>query len=322
MLPLLALVVAAGAAPRPKGEAAGSDGKASLPRLRPLVGQPSRAFVEFEETLLDVAWRHRVGFEAVQRLNPDLDPWVPPAGSLVDLPTELILPDVEEKGLVINIPEMRLYDFRERGMPGIYAVAVGDAEDPTPVGSFKVGDKRVDPTWNVPASIRAEKPHLPASVPPGPDNPLGSRWMTIGNTSYGVHGTNVKWSIGRIATHGCVRLYEDEMERLYDRTSPGTPLRLAYEPFKWGLDGRVLYLEAHPDLYGRTPDRLAAALAVPRALDLLRQVDLEAVFRAVYEARGVPVPVGEVPEDFEPPAASPVAGSARQAARGAVRSEP
>jgi L,D-transpeptidase ErfK/SrfK len=297
MLTLLALVVPAGAAPS-SSESSSRDGAAPPPRLRPVIGQPSRGFVEFEETLLDVAFRHRAGFEAVERLNPGLDPWVPPAGSLVDLPTEMILPDAPEKGLLINIPEMRLYDFRQKGGPEIFAVAVGDAEDPTPVGSFQVGNKRVDPHWTVPASIRAEKPDLPAVVPPGPDNPLGSRWMTVGSSSYGIHGTNVKWSIGRIATHGCVRLYEDDMERLYDRTPSGTPLRLIYEPFKWGLDGRVLYLEAHPDIYGRRPDRLADALATPRALGLLRALDLEAVMRTVEQVRGVPVPVGEVPEGF------------------------
>jgi L,D-transpeptidase ErfK/SrfK len=297
MLPLVALVVPAGAAPS-SPESRSRDGAGPPPRLRPIVGQPSRGFVEFEETLLDVAFRHRVGFEAVERLNPGLDAWVPPAGSLVELPTQLILPDAPEKGLLINIPEMRLYDFRQPGTPEVFAVAVGDAADPTPVGSFKVGDKRVDPHWTVPASIRAEKPELPAVVPPGPDNPLGSRWMTVGNSSYGIHGTNVKWSIGRIATHGCVRLYEDDMERLYERTPSGTPLRLIYQAFKWGLDGSVLYLEAHPDIYGRQPDRLAEALATPRALGLLRALDLEAVLRTVEETRGVPVPVGEVPEGF------------------------
>jgi L,D-transpeptidase ErfK/SrfK len=310
MLPLAVLSVAA-SAQTPSAPPGSQDGAGAPARLRPIVGQPSRGFVEFEETLLDVAFRHRVGFEAVQRLNPDLDAWIPPAGSLVNLPTQLILPDVAEKGLVINIPEMRLYDFRREGAPEIFAVAVGDAEDPTPVGSFSVGEKREDPAWTVPASIRAEKPDLPAVVPPGPDNPLGSRWMTVGSTSYGIHGTNVKWSIGRIATHGCVRLYEDDMERLYERTPRGTPLQFVYQPFKWAIEGRVLYLEAHPDIYARRPDRLMDALATPRALGLLDAIALEAVMREVQQVRGVPVPVGELPEGWTPPPEPPAPSDAK-----------
>ena len=111
---------------------------------------------------------------------------------MVQLPTRLILPDAAAEGLVLNVPEMRLYDFRVAPEPEIYAAAVGDALDPTPLGEFRIGEKRVNPTWTVPDSIRAEKPELPARVPPGPDNPLGSLWMTIGSSSYGIHGTNIR----------------------------------------------------------------------------------------------------------------------------------
>jgi L,D-transpeptidase ErfK/SrfK len=156
----------------------------------------------------------------------------------------------------------------------------------------------------VPASIRAERPELPALVPPGPDNPLGSRWMTIGHTSYGIHGTNVRWSIGRMATHGCIRLYDDEVRRLFDRTPTGTRLQLVYQPFKWGQDGPDLYLEVHPDIYARHPDRLAEALRTPRALGILPHVDLERAWQVLDEMRGVPVRVGRLPAPPAPPATS------------------
>jgi L,D-transpeptidase ErfK/SrfK len=206
-----------------------------------------------------------------------------------------VLPDVPDEGLVLNVPEMRLYDFRVPEAPEVFAAAVGDPTDPTPIGEFRIGEKRVDPVWNVPDSIRAEKPELPAQVPPGPENPLGSLWMTLGTTSYGIHGTNVRWSIGRMATHGCVRLYEDDMGRLYERTPTGTPLRIVYQPFKWGVDGDAIVLEAHPDLYARVPDALTEALAVPSALGLLAALDLERVAKTVAEARGEPVRVGTLP---------------------------
>ena len=251
--------------------------------------------VEPDDTLLDVAYREHLGFEAVVRMNPGVDEWIPEPGTVVRLPTRFVLPDVERRDLVLNVPEMRLYDFRASPGPDVYAVAVGDASDPTLIGDFRIGNKRTDPVWTVPASIRAEKPELPAQVPPGPDNPLGSFWMTIGTTTYGVHGTNVRWSIGRMATHGCVRLYEDDMKRLYERTPPGTRLRILYQPYKWGADGDAIWLEAHPDLYGRIQDPEAAALAAPTALGLLPALDLELVAATVTEARGEPVRVGTLP---------------------------
>jgi L,D-transpeptidase ErfK/SrfK len=262
--------------------------------LRPVVGSDGNAIVQKGETLLDVAYQHRLGYQAVTRLNPEVDPWIPDPGTVVRLPTRLILPPGAEQGIVVNLPEMRLFDYTVQGGPEVFALAIGDQADRSIIGEFRVGKKRENPTWYVPESIRTEKPDLPASVPPGPDNPLGTRWMTIGNTSYGIHGTNVRWSIGREATHGCLRLYEDEIVRLYARVREGTPLQIVYEPIKWGRDGDRIYLEAHPDLYGLRPDRLAA-LEVPRALGFLHAIDLEAVLTTLEQSRGIPVPVGTLP---------------------------
>jgi L,D-transpeptidase ErfK/SrfK len=263
--------------------------------LQPPLGSAQTDFVEPDDTLLDVAARHRVGFEAIARLNPGLDPWIPPAGTVVKLPTVYLLPQATPTGLVVNIPEMRLYDFGVKDGPEVLAVAIGDAVDPSLVGEYRVGKKRIDPEWRVPKSILAEKPELPPVVPPGPDNPLGSRWLTIGNTSYGLHGTNVRWSIGRIATHGCVRLYEEDVVRLYDRVREGTRLQLVYQPYKWGRDGDRLLLEAHPDVYARIPDPLQAALETPRALGIDPWVDVAEVQRVIARADGVPTPVGTLP---------------------------
>lgn len=267
--------------------------------LRPVAGAPARLLVSPGETLVELAHREHLGFEALVRRNPGVDPWIPVAGTIIDLPTEYVLPPAVEEGLVINIPEMRLYDFTASPLE-VYAVAVGDADDPTPIGDFRIGAKRVEPAWNVPESIRKEKPHLPAVVPPGPDNPLGSRWMTIGTSSYGVHGTNLRWSIGRLATHGCVRLYEDDMQRLFDRTPTGTRLQVVYAPYKWGVRAGRILLEVHPDVYGRQPDRLAAALETPRALGLLDALDLGAVMRVVEEQRGAPFVVGTLAPGWAP----------------------
>jgi L,D-transpeptidase ErfK/SrfK len=264
------------------------------PELRPVLGRIETELIGDDDTLLDVAYRRRLGFQAVARLNPEVDPWIPVPGTVVLLPTRYVLPHADEQGLVVNIPEMRLYDFTVQEGPELLSIAIGDEADPSILGDFQVGRKRKDPVWHVPKSIRAENPSLPAEVPPGPDNPLGSRWITIGRSSYGIHGTNVRWSIGREATHGCLRLYEDEVERLYDRVREGTRLQIVYQPWKWGSDGQRLYLEVHPDLYGLAPDRLMA-FEVPRALGLLREIDFARAWSALEQARGIPVAVGMLP---------------------------
>jgi L,D-transpeptidase ErfK/SrfK len=191
---------------------------------------------------------------------------------------------------------MQLYDFTRKGAePEVFAIAIGDSIDPSLVGEFKVGRKRANPAWNVPRSILAERPELPPVVPPGPDNPLGPFWMTIGHTSYGIHGSNNEWSIGREATHGCIRLYNDQIELLFGRTKEGTPLRLVYQRVKLGRRDRTIFVEAHPDVYAREPNAESAAYEKLAALGLLGFVDQAALSRAMAEATGIPVPIGAVP---------------------------
>jgi L,D-transpeptidase ErfK/SrfK len=284
-----------------------------LAKLPPVIGAPESELLDDpEDTVLDVAYRHRLGFDRVARLNPDVNVWIPDPGTVIRLPTEHVLPDPPWRGLVINVPEMQLYDFTQVGVePEVFAIAIGDSIDPSLHGEFKVGNKRENPAWNVPKSILAERPELPPVVPPGPDNPLGPFWMTIGSTSYGIHGSNNEWSIGREATHGCIRLYNDQIARLYARTKKGTPLRLDYRTVKVGRRERTIYVEAHPDVYGRDPGRELAAFERLRALELLPFVDELAVQRAIAESRGIPVPVGALPPPSEPPLEdAPVLGRA------------
>jgi len=265
-----------------------------------VLGAESYEYTHPNDTLLDVAARASVGIIALQALNPGVDTWIPPANTRVQLPTEYVLPDAPHTGLVINIPEMRLYDYtRDTEAPTVLAVAVGDIGDPTPIGSFKVGRKRIDPIWTVPDSIRAENPSLPAVVPAGPDNPLGDRWLTLGNSTYGIHGTNNLWSIGREATHGCVRLYNSDMRPLFERIPVGTPVRIVYQRVKLGRRGSDLYLEVHSDRYDKDFDPAPALLAKLIAYEQLGLVDgksvhEEQVRRVVAEARGVPVRIGRV----------------------------
>lgn len=264
-------------------------------RLRPVVGEPRQARVGRDETLHDVAFEARVGFQALARLNPELDPWIPPEGARVRLPTRAILPQAPDEGLVVNLPEMRLYDFTHPYGVELLAVAIGEPTWPTPIGRYAVGVKQVDPVWHVPASIRRERPELPPRVPPGPENPLGGRWMSLGKSSYGLHGTNVRWSIGHEATHGCVRLYEDQMAALYERVPEGTTVRLVYQTVKWGAADGLILLEVHPDPYDRAGDPADAAIATARRLGILEYVEEARVREVASARRGVPEPVGDLP---------------------------
>lgn len=271
-----------------------------MPPLPPVLGAESWEYTHEKDTLLDVAARSGVGIIPLMALNPEVDVWIPPAETRVRLPTDYVLPETPHEGLVINIPEMRLYDYtRGAEVPRVFAVAVGDITDPTPVADFKIGQKRTDPYWTVPASIRAERPDLPAVVPPGPDNPLGDRWLTLGTSSYGIHGTNNLWSIGREATHGCVRLYNADMRVLFDRIPSGTKVRIVYQRAKLGQRDGLLFLEAHQDPYDRDPEPLPPVLARLIALEVLGVVERDTVNestvrRVVSEARGVPVRVGRL----------------------------
>jgi L,D-transpeptidase ErfK/SrfK len=178
----------------------------------------------------------------------------------------------------------------------VLALAIGDELDPSLIGRYRVGRKRANPVWHVPASIRAERPELPAEVPPGPENPLGPYWLTIGQTSYGLHGTNNRWSIGREATHGCLRLYNDVVERLFERTRTGTPIQIVYQTVKLGVQDGIVYVEAHPDRYRRDPDRVERALAQLEPHGLVDD-DLRALLgRIIERASGEPVAIAVLPD--------------------------
>jgi L,D-transpeptidase ErfK/SrfK len=322
---LAALALAIGAALTARAATAPA-GDPPPAELQPIVGDLRLAPIQADDTLLDVAFRNRVGFTQVERLNPDTDVWLPELGTEVRLPTEAILPDAPRDGIVINIPEMRLYDFTVGPTPEVFAIAIGDLEVPTPVGDFRIRRKRANPTWYVPESVRAERPELPAAVAPGPDNPLGDYWMTLGNTTYGIHGTNIEWSIGRLATHGCIRLYNGDMERLYARIPEGTPVHIVYQTVKVGARDGVAYLEVHPDVYGAaaatTLESVRVDLVVRAATGQFDRdsLDHDEVAQAFESALGVPVPIAATP--IEPTLERPLPAPAPAAPRAPAKRAP
>jgi len=222
-----------------------------------VVGQPDTTVTRYTDTLSDVARSHDLGYAEMRLANPGVDPWKPGAGRKIIVPSSFVLPDVPYEGIVINVPEMRLYFFPKArpGEPRVvetYPISIGRQDWSTPHGLARIASKKANPTWTPPASIRAEHEAngdpLPKVVPAGPDNPLGAYAMRLSLPGYLLHGTNKPYGLGMRVTHGCVRLYPRDIETLFHQVSVGTPVRIINQPFKTGWrDGR-LFVEVHPPL--------------------------------------------------------------------------
>ena len=233
---------AAETAASPAGTAVGSE--TAYPAM---IGRVLRYRARHEDTLIHLPRRFNIGYTELRAANPYVDPWLPGEGTEILIPTAHIVPRAARRGLVLNLGDQRLYHFKTDGKTVVsYPVGIGREGWSTPTGRTKVIRKREKPTWYVPKSIRAERPDLPAVVPPGPDNPLGLHALYLGWTAYLLHGTNRPYGIGRRASHGCVRLYPEDIARLYGEVAIGTPVTVVDQPIKIAWVGGDLMLEVHP----------------------------------------------------------------------------
>ena len=265
--------------------------------LPPVAGKMQRYRIVPKDTLLDVARNAGLGFQEVKDANRSVDEWIPPAGDEVVVPTRWILPRTAAQGIVINVPEMRMYMFPSHTRPGqdvivhTWAVAIGSDDTPSPVGSFRVIEKDKNPTWYVPDSIYRTMEHPRHVVPAGPDNPMGEYRIRLSKGLYSIHGTDTPWAIGRETTHGCIRLYPEDIGVLYAMIKPPMCGEMVYEPVKVGeADGRV-YVEVHDDVYRRVGSLEREAFRVVRAAHVAARVDPERLRAATRERLGIPVDV-------------------------------
>jgi len=222
-----------------------------------VVGIPQVVFASNEDTLSDLARAYGLGYDELIAANPDVDPWLPGENTPVLLPTQFILPDVPREGIVLNIATKRLFYFptvAEGQAPVVktYPIGIGRVGWETPLGVTQVTAKAKDPHWFVPLSVRQEHAELgdplPSVIPPGPDNPLGHRVLKLEMPGYLIHGTNQPYGVGMRISHGCVRLYPENIEYLYELVEIGEPVAIINEPFLMGqLDGHW-YFEAHAPL--------------------------------------------------------------------------
>ncbi|HSN84050.1 MAG TPA: L,D-transpeptidase family protein [Polyangiales bacterium] len=258
-----------------------------------------------EETLLDIARRFGVGQQEILLANPSVDRWLPADGAEVTIPTAYILPRTERRGLVLNVPEMRLYYYPPRipGQPDVvhtFPVSIGRMDWSTPIGTTRIVEKTENPRWRPPDSIIAEHASngdkLPEVVPPGPDNPLGRFAFRLGIPGYLIHSTNKPYGVGMRVTHGCIRMYPENIEFLYPLVPVGTPVRIINQPIKVGWLGDQLYVEIHPPLEEETPGRSLRkrVLEEVQAESSRRRVVLDegALKTALKLQNGIPMPIG------------------------------
>jgi len=271
-----------------------------------LIGQDEYLVGTNVETLADVARQFSVGHQEIRLANPDVEFWLLPADARVLLPKRHILPQAVREGIVLNVPEMRLYYFPDACKADqpcsvqTFPVSIGQMDWNTPLGTTRVTAKVENPTWTPPESIRKEAEAngkiLPAVVPPGPDNPLGAYALYLDLPGYRIHGTNRPYGVGMRVTHGCVRMYPEDIELLFGEVRVGTRVQIVNQPVKLGWSGNTLHMEVHPPL---EEDTVGIATLKQEALRRLEAMEAERPFilngreflRALEEMRGVPVAV-------------------------------
>ena len=287
-----------------------------------MVGVMETVQARHEDTLPDIARANGLGFREIKLANPGVDTWLPGQGTEIMLPTWYVLPGAPKVGIVLNIPEMRLYYYppQDAGRASeviTHPIGVGRQGWATPYMDTRIIQKKTRPSWYPPESIRKEHAEmgdpLPKRVPPGPENPLGNYMMRLGMPEYIIHGTNKPFGIGMRVSHGCIRLYPENIKSLYQQVKLNTPVRIVNQPYKVGRLEDKIYLEAHPYLEEDTEQFEGNLTSVVEMLiDITGergyQVDWDLVKTVITESNGIPVEIGQVlAEDPEGPEKQEVA---------------
>ncbi len=268
-----------------------------------LIGQPGQTTSVAQDTLPELARRFHLGFDEMVAANPGVDTWLPGQGTLVHLPMQHLLPDAPRQGIVVNLPEGRLYYYHNDadGHPVVetYPISVGRMDWKTPLGVTHIVRKEKMPTWYPPKSVRDDHLKdgdvLPAAIPPGPDNPLGEYAMRLGvpGGAYLIHGTNKPLGVGMQITHGCIRLYPEDIETLFKEVPVGMSVRIVNQRIKTGWVDGALFLEVDHPLDGTDPKDVEDLTALTRAIVAATAtrrviVDWDTAEHVFAQARGEP----------------------------------
>ncbi len=285
-----------------------------LPEQGNVIGELYTVTVEEGDTLIDIGRRHNAGYEEMRMANPEVSIWAPRPGTEVVIPAKHILPDAPREGIVVNLSELRLYYYSRPGIVETYPISIGRDGFATPVGVTRTTIKVKDPHWSPPRSMREEAAARgeppPAVVPPGPDNPLGRHAILLGLPSYLIHGTNMPDGVGMRASRGCIRMYPEDIESLYERVPSGTQVNILDQPFKaaWSADG-ILYAQSFPQLEENqgTFEPIINAMEVVASTfgEAHPPIDYAQLRRVVEQPNGMLVSLLKVAEEETLPAAEP-----------------
>jgi L,D-transpeptidase ErfK/SrfK len=250
----------------------------------------------YEDTLASLAEAHGLGWRELVDANPEVDPWLPGDGTVVQLPTKYILPSGPREGIVINVSEFRLYYFPPGGnMVVTYPVGLGRLDFPTPLVNTKVRAAVPNPSWSPGPTARREHAAagnpLPAVVPPGPDNPMGSMAIVLGIPSYFIHGTNQPFAVGQTASLGCIRMYNNHVETLAEMARSGSPVRIVNEPYKVGWRDGQMYVEVHDDIYSMAKPGELERLIKAAAGNQAGTIDWDRIRSLMEKPTGIPTAI-------------------------------
>jgi L,D-transpeptidase ErfK/SrfK len=284
-----------------------------------IIGVVQKTQATKEDTLTDIARRFNVGYEEIVRANPGVDPWLPGEGKEIVIPSQFVLPNAPREGIVINAAAMRLFYYPkakkgEKQFVHTYPIGIGKVGWKTPEGATKIVRRQKDPVWRPTASIikehlkeRGEK--LEAVVKAGPDNPLGRHAFYLGWPTYMIHGTNKPAGVGLRSSHGCIRLYPEDIAALFESAPIGTPVRVVNQPFVFGWHDGALHIQAFDVLEDDPRDwkkaqakllNKAMAERIQKELQARKEkIDWDAVAKLSQDPRGIPVSVTGGPDQLE-----------------------
>jgi len=270
---------------RPPATASGID-----PQAVTVIGAPQHHMTKKGEDLLDVARHYDLGWTEIGAMYRQWDPFLVPPGTDMLIPTLWIVPTGHAAQIIVNTGEMRLYYFVNNGTQVYtYPIGMGVLDYKTPTGKFSVNQKKVNPDWHIPKQL--QKKYEMAVMPAGPDNPMGAFKLGLNWGDYGIHGCNLPWAVGRLVSHGCTRLYPEDIKKLFAMVPMGTKVEYIYEPAKIGFRSGRVFLSVHDDVYFKIRSMLLHVLAMIEQKGVTNQVDMRKVLQAVEEQTGMPMDV-------------------------------
>jgi L,D-transpeptidase ErfK/SrfK len=260
------------------------------PQALTLVGAVQHYRIKKGDDLLELARHYGLGYSELGVMYRHWDPFLPPVGAEMTVPTLWIVPNNHGNQIIVNTGEMRLYYFvNNNTQVYTFPIGMGVLDFRTPQGKFRVIEKKVKPAWHIPKSLQAK--YGMSVMPPGDENPLGDYKLTLSWGDYGIHGTAMPLGVGRLVSHGCTRMYPEHIKKLFPLVPMGTSVEYVYEPAKIGFRQGRIYLSVHEDVYFKIPSMILHVLNMLEQRSLADQVNMRKVMQAVEEQNGLPVDI-------------------------------